>query len=305
MVARASRPRPGLVLTLPLQALRLESAALCIGCGCVLSVACGGPEFTASSAPPPSEAGPGDARSLPPPDAPGSEAEAGDAAAGTWCSTQTGRALFCDDFDSLPLPSNFGRVDTTGNGMLSYDTAVVRSAPNALLASTPLATTANSTATALLSRSFLHDGTHVVFQADLQIDAHCLLGADTVAPVAIYFPDYALVLLAGATSTQLVELTFGADGGVNGGTLHAIRTMLPVDAWFTLVVDAQLDNGRTVDVAVSGANVLQGQKLELEPSTAPQHPTLVVGASVSASAGSAAMGCSVHIDDVLADIRLQ
>jgi hypothetical protein len=86
---------------------------------------------------------------------------------------------------------------------------------------------------------------------------------------------------------------------------HALPTALPVDAWFTLAVDVQLDNGRTVSVAIDGTQALQSEMLALAPSLPPVHPTFFVGASVTASPGAATTGCSVHVDDVLVDFRLQ
>jgi hypothetical protein len=201
-------------------------------------------------------------------------------------------------------------VNTGGNGTLSYDNLVVRTAPHALLAATPLAAAINTSALAMLSKPFLtRDGSHVVAQADLQIAAQCTAGANTVTPLGFFFADYAIAFSAtaavnGSPGAELVELALGPDGGATAESQHVFRTALPLDQWFTIVIDAQLGAAQTVDVTVAGKAALTAEKLNLDPMTAPHYPTLLVGASTNSTPGAATAGCTVHVDNVLLDIRL-
>jgi hypothetical protein len=277
------------------------------------SAGCGGPAFSAAaggspeasspeaSAPDASgpEASPVDSS---PADAPRAEADA----PGTWCSTQTDHQ-FCDDFDTLPLPSNFTDETMSGGGTLSYDTMIFRSAPNAFLATMPVPLSgAPASPKALLSKAFLRDGSRVVMQADFRIRAECVLGPDYVVPVGLVFSDYGLGLVGSATSGALVESTPAPDGGAMESLSHPLTMPLPVDTWFTLTLDAQLGAAHTVNVTVNGTPMLSAafNKTMLEPATAPEHPILVVGAEAYTVPGAATTGCTVHVDNVLMDIRL-
>jgi hypothetical protein len=216
----------------------------------------------------------------------------------TFCQTQPDHQ-FCDDFDTVMAPpSNFASVSATNGGMVSYDTAVYRSPPNSLLSTltTPLPPGAPS-ASAFVSRLFVRAGTHLVFQADLKIRGTCVVGTSTIAPLGFYFEGYALALSAGPTGAQIIEIAVGPDGGATGLMIHPLKNPLPLDSWFTIIVDVQLVN-RAVNVTVGNVASLSGEKLTLEPSVPPQHPTLLVGASLNS------LGCAVHVDNVLFDITI-
>jgi hypothetical protein len=231
--------------------------------------------------------------------------EAGvDAAAHTtFCQTQPDHQ-FCDDFDTLPLPSNFAAAGTSNGGTVSYDTSVYRSAPNSLLSAltAPLPAGVLS-ASAFLTQPFTHAGAHLVLQADLKIRGACVVAPSTVAPLGFYFAGYALALYAGTMTptvpagAQIVEIPLGADGGATGLLGHPLKNPLPLDSWFTITIDVQL-LARTISVTAGNVADLSGEKLTLEPAVAPQHPTLLVGASLNST------GCAVHVDNVLFDITL-
>jgi hypothetical protein len=239
--------------------------------------------------------------------APPGDAEAGSPEGGqadgpvTWCSTQAPAAL-CDDFDSLPLPSAFAKEEVTVNSLLTYDTSDVRSSPNALLARTAETPASTSNETALLMRSFpLRAGTHFELQLELEITASCLTGTDTVAPLALSFANYGLALVAGATSAELVELPPGQDAGPTPRAVHLLKAAVFPGRWFTLAMSARLGVENKVDMTIDGTPVLTGETMNALPPTPPQHPTLAIGASTTATA-AAGTACTVHVDNVLFDI---
>jgi hypothetical protein len=261
--------------------------------GAAASQGCWGAEFSVGAA---ADSSPPDAA----PDAPGPP-EAG----GTFCSTQTDHQ-FCDDFDTVDAPpSNFALVTTSNFGMLTIDSTLSKSAPNSLFASLSSAPPAGASGTALLSKPFVRTGSHFVFSADLRMRAGCFAGTSTVAPWGLLFGGYALALFAGAPSTlvpsgaELVEIPTGPDGGATGLPAgHALDAPLPVDQWFSLSINVQAGINRVVDVSVNNIKVLTGAKLGLEPTVPPQHPLLVVGASLNA------LNCWVHVDNVVFDVLL-
>jgi hypothetical protein len=271
------------------------SAAVGGGLAAATTQGCWGAEFS-EGAP---QQGPSDAS---PPET-GAGADAADAHVG-FCQTETGHQ-FCDDFDTLPLPSNFMSVATSYGGMVSYDTTVNRSPPNSLLSTLTAALPAGTlSASAFLTKPFTRPGTHLVLQADLKIRGACVVAPSTVAPLGLYFEGYALALYAGTMTTatpagaQIVEIAVGADGGTTGVPVgHPFKNPLPLDVWFTITIDAQLVT-RVINVTVANLTPLSGERLTLEPSTPPQHPTLLVGASLNST------GCAVHVDNVLFDITI-
>jgi hypothetical protein len=279
-------------------------------------VGCGGPVFSAAPADaatsldappgPDSGGGPDSAPETSIADSPGpADVVRLDAPTGTYCSTQTNR-LFCDDFDTLPLPSNFTDQTLGGGGVLSYDSVIYHSAPNALLSTTPAASSASTGAKALLSKVFIKDGSHIFVQADLRIRAECVLGSDTVTPIGLVFSDYALLVVATSTSSSLIEAQLGPDGGATSLYAHPLAMPFPVDVWFTFTLDAQLGAAHAIGINVNGVPMLSGAnaRTTIEPAIAPQHPALAVGSVVMTLPSASTIGCAVHVDNVLLDIHL-
>jgi hypothetical protein len=268
------------------------------GLAAMANQACGGAEFTVG----PADASPPGADGQPAVD---SAQDAPDAHV-TFCQTQTSHQ-FCDDFDTAQAPpSNFAASSTTYGGMLSFDTATYRSAPNSLFATLSSPPPLGTSASAFVSKPFLtRPGSHFVLSVDLRIRGDCVVGTSTVAPVGLFFEGYALALFAGSMSTQLptgaeiVELAVAPDGGTTGlPAPHPLKAPLPYDSWFTLTINAQLGISRVIDVYAGASEVLTNEKLVLEPAVPPQHPTLLVGASLNSTS------CTVHVDNVVFDITL-
>jgi hypothetical protein len=174
-----------------------------------------------------------------------------------------------------------------------------QSPPNSLLATVPAGN--DPLTSAVVWNAFDADGAHFVFQADLLIAPECA-AANVLTPFALAFAAYRLGLVLTPSGGMLAEVPVGADGGSGDAMEYPLGTGVPTGKWFTVVMNAHLGT-HTVDVAIGGAPALSGQKLNRVPATPPQHPLLLVGATVQAG-GSAPASCTVHVDNVLLDVKV-
>ena len=226
------------------------------------------------------------------------DASPADAASG-FCASQASSQLFCEDFDQ-GVPGQFA-MTTYGGGAIAADVSDFASPPESLWANTPALAAAGASAGAFATASFSTAGAgRLRLQAALQVDAGCVANRDGVELVQLVSMtgSYAVTLQSSATETDLIEQSFGRDGGIAQFVSHRVSGPWPSTGWNVLVVDVDLTAAK-VTVEVSGMTKIDAESLSLLP------PSL---GAVSIDLGAAtenvlaiSNGCTVHVDDVLFD----
>jgi hypothetical protein len=279
----------------------LWAGAGALGVSAFAAVSCGGQPFVAAT----DAAATSAEASVIPPDVGTTDREA--EASVTWCASMDASAhTFCEDF-SEGVPGKLS-TQTGGGGTLDADTVNFVLAPPSMRATTPNLPNPGQMAEAFGLYQFTGiDGLHDVLQTEIRVDSSCFAhgnkDAVTVAVLSFMSARYALAVLAASNATTLVEALYGADGGISNLALHPFGAPLPIDKWSSLVVDARLSVALadTVSVTVNSVDVLKNEKLTLIPATPANHPSLLLGASVTNSM-SVSTGCAVNIAHVLFDI---
>jgi hypothetical protein len=299
----------------PIARLALSLALFDGPWGALCAVSCGGNEFAVGDN---LDASNGISSTSTSSDAP-ADAPTGvgpDAADGApdWCSAQ-GTHLFCEDF-AEGVPGQLASVESGGGMVMADDAHYPPGAkpPRSMLATTPSVPAAGGSATALGTVSFTTEGTHDVLQTEFTVSSTCFAGGDKdgVTALAVSFPEdkYLLAVVVLSSSSELLEITMGADGGVSSISAHPFTSQIPLDRWMLVSVDAHVaapavgitTAADTVTVKLDDVEVLSAEKLDLVPTLGAHHPTVGLGLSVKNQDGTST-GCSAGFDQILFDIE--
>jgi hypothetical protein len=227
----------------------------------------------------------------------GSEDGATNEEAIDWCTSQGTSHLLCEDFDH-GVPGGL-TSKTYGGGIVAADVSDYVSAPESMWASTPALAGPHATAGALATASFATLAQHLQLQADFQIAPDCIGNGDGVTVAVLTLGTYSITLRATPRASDLVELSYGADGGLAGSASHPLTSPIANNAWSTVVLDLDLP-AQEAEVTVDGQATLTREALTLEPSAAPASAILGLGAEVTNQLGQS-LGCRVRVDNVLFD----
>jgi hypothetical protein len=227
----------------------------------------------------------------------GSDDGASNEEAVDWCAAQGMSHLLCEDFDH-GVPGKL-TSKTYGGATVAADVSDYVSPPESMWASTPALTSPHAAAGAFATSSFATLARHLQLQADFRLDPDCIGNDDGVTLAVLTLGTYSVTLQASARASDLVELDYGADGGLASSASHRLTGQIPNNAWSTVVLEVDL-TAREAAVTVDGEVALIHEPLTVEPPAAPTSATLGLGAEVTNLLGQST-GCRVRVDNVLFD----
>ena len=221
-----------------------------------------------------------------------------------YCLSLSPAPTFCDDFDEgTPVGASWTNDMTTLKSTVTLGQAIVRSAPNAMVATTPPQSGTGSYPAAFLEKDFTGTAHQVVFTADVYIEQADPTYMGAGATIMIIGFDGGLLRLNthADTSTSVFDDYANPDGGANdlyAGPPEGFN--VPQHQWVRFVMTADADM-KTIGLTM---NTGSGPQAVVPPGwPVPQN----MGSNAKVFAGlyyanTTTSGWIVHYDNVVVNV---